>query len=127
MFPPTEHGVLSSGGEDEPAALDQTRVNSFKEGQDDGHHQGTNGIYLIGGEEKTTALDADDQNRVYMYSSDDGDDDADHQETIIGHDYLEECGRDVVVPQVQPRLYPPRLSQTERLSNDTYFWTLEQT
>jgi hypothetical protein len=41
--------VLSSGGEDEPAALDQTRVNSFKEGQDADHHQGTNGFYSIGG------------------------------------------------------------------------------
>ena len=28
LFPPTKHEVLSSGGEDEPAALDQTRVNT---------------------------------------------------------------------------------------------------
>ncbi len=61
LFPPTKHGVLSSGGEDEHVALDQIRVNSFKEGQDADHHQGTNGFYMysIGGEEKTTALDVD--------------------------------------------------------------------
>ena len=34
LFPPTEHEALSIGGEDESAAHDQTRVNSYTKEQD---------------------------------------------------------------------------------------------
>ena len=117
LFPPTEHGfhqqskeekqalssssideVLSSGGEQEPEALDQTRVNSSKKEQDADPHQRTNGFSSIGGEEETTAPH---QNRVKP--SEDGEDAEDGEEAIIGHDHLAACGGDVVLPQVQAR------------------------
>ena len=53
LFPPTEHEVLSSGGEDESATHDQTRVNSYKKEQDADPHQGTNGFSPIGGDRST--------------------------------------------------------------------------
>ena len=147
LFPPTEHEVLSSGGEDESAAHDQTRVNSYKKEQDVDPHQGTNGFSAIGGDlptehevlssgvngfssiggERETAVEetaAPHQNRVN--SSEDEEDADDHHETTTGQDNLEACGGDVI-PQVQARVYAPRLSDKERLSNVRYFWTLEQT
>ena len=115
LFPPTEHEILSSRGEDETAALDKTRVSSSKEEQDADPHQGTNEFYSIGGEEETAEEEtaAPHHNRV---NSSNG-----------RHDHLEACGGDVVIPRVQHRIYAPRLSEHDRLSNVKYYWTLEQT
>ena len=119
LFPPTEHGfhqqskeekqalssssideVLSSRGEQEPEALDQTRVNSSKQEQDVDPHQRTNGFSSIGGEQETAVekTTAPHQNRVKP--SEDEEDAEDGEEAIIGQDHLEACGGDVVVPQV---------------------------
>ena len=130
LFPPTEHEVLSSGGEDESAAHDQTRVNSYKKEQDVDPHQGTNGFSAIGGDLPTEHEVL--SSGVNGFSSIGGERETAVEETAAPHQNRvnsseDEEDADDVIPQVQARVYAPRLSDKERLSNVRYFWTLEQT
>ena len=128
LFPPTEHEVLSSGGEDESAAHDQTRVNSYKKEQDVDPHQGTNGFSPIDLPTEHEVLSSG----VNGFSSIGGERETAVEETAAPHQNRvnsseDEEDADDVIPQVQARVYAPRLSDKERLSNVRYFWTLEQT
>ena len=76
-------------------------------------------VSSIEGEQENAALD--DKNRVN--SSHQGQDTDPQQGTLTGQDNLEACGGDVA-PQVQARVYAPRLLDPHRLSNERYFRTL---